>query len=412
MNQAARGERIHIGVFGRRNAGKSSLLNALTGQKAALVSDVAGTTTDPVYQPMELHGAGAVVFIDTAGFDDTGTLGGMRVERTRSAAARADIALILFDEEDAEDAAGASEAFLWAEKLRQAGTTVVPVVAKTDIRPEKGALLANAVGAQLGVPAICVSAETGAGVAELREVLVREIQRGGVQKRLLVGLAEAGDTVLLVMPQDAEAPKGRLIQPQVQTIRELLDIDCVAVGCTPGMMEPALAALKKPPALIITDSQVFAEVRAKTPSESKLTSFSVLFAAYKGDIDYFRASAEKLDGLPADARILIAEACTHNALDADIGRVKIPAMLRKKLGDGIKIEVVGGSDFPAELSGYDLIVHCGACMFNRRFVLSRVEAARAAGVPMTNYGILIAKLSGILDKVAFPNYMQSSAFVV
>ena len=214
------------------------------------------------------------------------------------------------------------------------------------------------------------------------------------------------------MPQDAEAPKGRLIQPQVQTIRELLDIDCVAVGCTPGTMETALASLKKPPALIITDSQVFAEVRAKTPPESKLTSFSVLFAAYKGDIDYFRASAEKLDGLPNDARILIAEACTHNALDADIGRVKIPAMLRKKLGNGVRIDVVGGSDFPAELSGYDLIVHCGACMFNRRFVLSRVEAARAAGVPMTNYGILIAKLSGILDKVAFPNYMQSSAFVV
>ena len=412
MNQAARGERIHIGVFGRRNAGKSSLLNALTGQKAALVSDVAGTTTDPVYQPMELHGAGAVVFIDTAGFDDTGTLGGMRVERTRSAAARADIALILFDEEDAGDAAGASEAFLWAEKLRRAGTTVVPVVAKTDIRPEKGALLANAVGARLGVPAVCVSAETGDGVAELRDALVREIQRGGVQRRLLAGLVEAGDTVLLVMPQDAEAPKGRLIQPQVQTIRELLDIDCVAVGCTPGTMETALASLKKPPALIITDSQVFAEVRAKTPPESKLTSFSVLFAAYKGDIDYFRASAEKLDGLPNDARILIAEACTHNALDADIGRVKIPAMLRKKLGNGVRIDVVGGSDFPAELSGYDLIVHCGACMFNRRFVLSRVEAARAAGVPMTNYGILIAKLSGILDKVAFPNYMQSSAFVV
>ena len=402
MNQAARGERVHIGVFGRRNAGKSSLLNALTGQQAALVSDVAGTTTDPVYQPMELHGAGAVVFIDTAGFDDTGMLGDMRVERTKAAAARADIALVLFDEEDAEDETGANGAFLWAEKLRRAGTTVIPVVAKTDIRPESGAILAKTVESRFGVPAICVSAETGAGVDELRDILVREIQRGDLQRSLLSVLAEAGDTVLLVMPQDAEAPKGRLIQPQVQTIRELLDVDCVAVGCTPDTMEAALDALKKPPALIITDSQVFADVKGKTPSESKLTSFSVLFAAYKGDIDYFRVSAEKLDGLPADARILIAEACTHNALDADIGRVKIPAMLRKKLGGDIKIEVVGGADFPAELSGYDLIVHCGACMFNRRYVLSRVEAARAAGVPMTNYGILIAKLSGILDKVAFP----------
>ncbi|MBP5200373.1 MAG: [FeFe] hydrogenase H-cluster maturation GTPase HydF [Schwartzia sp.] len=402
MNQAARGERIHIGVFGRRNAGKSSLLNALTGQQAALVSDVAGTTTDPVYQPMELHGAGAVVFIDTAGFDDTGTLGGMRVERTRAAAARTDIALVLFEEEDAADEAGENGAFRWAEKLRRAGTMVFPVVTKTDTRPEKGAVLAKTVEERLGVPAICVSAETGAGVDDLRAVLVRAIQQGDIQRSLLSGLAGEGDTVLLVMPQDAEAPKGRLIQPQVQTIRELLDVRCVAVGCMPDTMEAALAALKNPPALVITDSQVFAEVREKTPPESKLTSFSVLFAAYKGDIDYFRKSAEKLDGLPADARILIAEACTHNALDADIGRVKIPAMLRKKLGDGIKIEVVGGSDFPAELSGYDLIVHCGACMFNRRYVLSRVEAARAAGTPMTNYGILIAKLSGILDKVAFP----------
>ena len=402
MNQAARGERVHIGVFGRRNAGKSSLLNALTGQQAALVSDVAGTTTDPVYQPMELHGAGAVVFIDTAGFDDTGTLGGMRVERTRAAAARTDIALVLFDEEDAENGAGENGAFCWAEKLRRVGTKVLPVVTKTDIRPEKAALLAKIVEERLGVPTICVSAKTGDGVDELRAVLVREIQRGDIRPRLLSGLAEEGDTVLLVMPQDAEAPKGRLIQPQVQTIRELLDVRCVAVGCTPETMETALAALKKPPALVITDSQVFAEVREKTPPESRLTSFSVLFAAYKGDIDYFLKSAEKLDSLPADARILIAEACTHNALDADIGRVKIPAMLRKKLGGDIKIDVVGGADFPAELSGYDFIVHCGACMFNRRYVLFRVEAARAAGTPMTNYGILIAKLSGILDKVAFP----------
>ena len=402
MNQAARGERVHIGVFGRRNAGKSSLLNALTGQRAALVSEVAGTTTDPVYQPMELHGAGAVVFVDTAGFDDTGTLGGMRVDRTRAASTRADIALVLFEEADVVGDGGESNALHWAEQLRTAGATVLPVVAKADLRPDGGAALAETIKKRFGRFCLCVSAESGEGVDELRETLVREIQRGSEERRLLSGLAGAGDTVLLVMPQDAEAPKGRLIQPQVQMIRELLDVCCVAVGCTPDTMGKALAALKEPPALIITDSQVFKSVCAKTPPESKLTSFSVLFAAYKGDIDYFRTSAEKLDDLPANARILIAEACTHNALDADIGRVKIPAMLRKRLGEGIKIEVVGGADFPAELSGYDLIVHCGACMFNRRYVLSRVAAARAAGVPMTNYGILIAKLSGILDKVAFP----------
>ena len=400
MAQAARGERVHIGVFGRRNAGKSSLLNALTGQRSALVSEVAGTTTDPVRQPMELHGAGAVVFIDTAGFDDAGALGEMRVDRTRETAARTDVALVLFED---EDLSGAEDGALhWASRLRAAGTAVLPLVSKIDLRPDGGAALAAAAEAGLGATVFRVSAETGEGVDALREALVREIRRGGDERRLLSGLAEAGDTVLLVMPQDAEAPKGRLIQPQVQTIRELLDTACVVVGCTPQTMDAALAALKQPPALIVTDSQAFSEVHAKTPPESRLTSFSVLFAAYKGDIGYFRESAERVKDLPPDAKVLIAEACTHNALDADIGRVKIPAMLRKKLGDKIRIEVVGGADFPSVLSGYDLIVHCGACMFNRRLVLSRVAAARAAGVPMTNYGILIASLKGILGRVALP----------
>ena len=403
MTQAARGERVHIGVFGRRNAGKSSLVNALTGQKAALVSEVAGTTTDPVYQPMELHGAGAVVFIDTAGFDDTGTLGGLRVGRTREASARAEIGLVLFEDEDmnAPDEAEGS-AFFWATRLRASGVSVFPVVSKTDLRADDGAAMAEAIKARLGISAFRVSAATGEGVEALRAALVKRIA-AGEERSLLAGLAGPGDTVLLVMPQDAEAPKGRLILPQVQTIRALLDDDCVAIGCTPQTMEAALAALKHPPQLIVTDSQVFGEVQEKTPPESRLTSFSVLFAAYKGDISYFRASAEKIKKLPPEARILIAEACTHNALDADIGRVKIPTMLRKKLGEKIQIENVGGADFPPDLSGYDLIVHCGACMFNRRYVLSRVAAAKAAGVPMTNYGILIAALKGILDKVALPD---------
>lgn len=405
MTQAARGERVHIGVFGRRNAGKSSLVNALTGQKAALVSEVAGTTTDPVYQPMELHGAGAVVFIDTAGFDDTGELGGLRVGRTREASARAEIALVLFEDGDmnALNATDGAEdnAFFWAKQLLASGVSVFPVVSKSDLR-DGGAAMAEKIKAQLNLPVFCVSAATGEGVEALREALVRRIAQGE-ERSLLAGLVGPGEVVLLVMPQDAEAPKGRLIQPQVQTIRALLDDSCVPIGCTPETMDEALAALKKPPALVITDSQVFGEVQKKTPPESRLTSFSVLFAAYKGDITYFRDSAARVKDLPADARILIAEACTHNALDADIGRVKIPAMLRKKLGEEITVEVVAGADFPKDLSGYDLIVHCGACMFNRRFVLSRVAAARAAGVPMTNYGILIAELKGILDKVTLPD---------
>ena len=398
MTQAARGERVHIGVFGRRNAGKSSLVNALTGQRAALVSEVAGTTTDPVYQPMELLGAGPVVFIDTAGFDDEGQLGGMRVERTKDASARAEIALVLFEEADADEPQGA---YQWAERLRAAGAAVLPVVTKPDRRPDGGAALAEQIAGRLGVSPHLVSAATGEGMDELRDALTRAVAQGE-ERSLLAGLAKAGDVVLLVMPQDAEAPKGRLILPQVQTIRALLDDACIAIGCTPETMEAALAALKEPPALVITDSQVFGAVQEKTPKESRLTSFSVLFAAYKGDVSYFKASAQRVKDLPPDARILIAEACTHNTLDADIGRVKIPAMLRKKLGGGISVQVVSGADFPADLSGYDLVVHCGACMFNRQHVLSRVAAARAAGVPMTNYGVLIAALSGILDKVTLP----------
>lgn len=399
MAQAARGERAHIGVFGRRNAGKSSLVNALTGQKAALVSETAGTTTDPVYQPMEIHGAGPVTFMDTAGFDDEGPLGALRVERTREAAARTDVALVLFEEDDLEDAA--TGALSWAARLSASGAAVIPVVAKADVRAQGGDALAEKVAARLGVPVFAVSAETGEGVDALRDAVARAVAQGE-ERSLLAGLVRAGDTVLLVMPQDAEAPKGRLIQPQVQTIRALLDDACVAVGCTPETMDAALSSLKQPPALVVTDSQVFAAVQKKTPKESRLTSFSVLFAAYKGDISYFRDSAARVQDLPPDARILIAEACTHNTLDADIGRVKIPAMLRKKLGDGVKIENVGGADFPKDLSGYDLIVHCGACMFNRQYVLSRVTAARAAGVPMTNYGVLMAELSGILDQVTLP----------
>ncbi len=401
MTEAARGERVHIGVFGRRNAGKSSLVNSVTGQRAALVSEVAGTTTDPVYQPMEIIGAGPVVFIDTAGVDDEGELGGMRVERTRAASARAEIALVLFEDEDFSTEGGAQGTFLWAERLREAGTTVLPVVTKIDLRPDGGAALAEKIRERLGVPAHLVSSETGEGIDALRDELARIMMRGE-ERSLLAGLARPGDTVLLVMPQDAEAPKGRLILPQVQTIRALLDSSCVAIGCTPETMAAALAALKQPPDLIITDSQAFAEVQRQTPKESKLTSFSVLFAAYKGDIAYFKASAERIADLPPDARILIAEACTHNTLDADIGRVKIPAMLRKKLGNGVEIENVSGADFPSELSGFDMIVHCGACMFNRQHVLSRVAAAREAGVPMTSYGVLIAALSGILDKVTLP----------
>lgn len=407
LQDTPRANRLHIGLFGRRNAGKSSLLNALTKQGASLVSEVAGTTTDPVYKAMELPGAGAVVFIDTAGFDDTGALGEARVAKTRQAAEKTDLALLLFP---AEEMAAEKE---WAAWFRARKTPVVAIVSRADEQPDGGMALAARVRKETGLAPICVSAsDAGApasagatprhDLAELRGAILRAIPAEYDAVSVTGGLAQSGDTVLLVMPQDIAAPKGRLILPQVQTIRDLLDRACVVVAVTADGFRAALAALKEPPALIVADSQVFPEIWRQKPPESRLTSFSVLFANYKGDIDYYAASAQKLDALSKNARILIAEACTHAPLAEDIGRVKLPKALRKRLGDGITIEVVSGTDFPADLSPYDLIVHCGGCMFNRRYVMARIAAARAQNKPMTNYGILLAKLAGILDKIDLP----------
>ena len=407
LQDTPRANRLHIGLFGRRNAGKSSLLNALIKQGASLVSEVAGTTTDPVYKAMELPGAGAVVFIDTAGFDDTGALGEARVAKTRQAAEKTDLALLLFP---AEEMAAEKE---WAAWFRARKTPVVAIVSRADEQPDGGMALAARVRKETGLAPICVSAsDAGApasagatsrqDLAELRSAILRAIPAEYDAVSVTGGLAQSGDTVLLVMPQDIAAPKGRLILPQVQTIRDLLDRACVVVAVTADGFRAALAALKEPPALIVADSQVFPEIWRQKPPESRLTSFSVLFANYKGDIDYYAASAQTLDALSKNARILIAEACTHAPLAEDIGRVKLPKALRKRLGDGITIEVVSGTDFPADLSPYDLIVHCGGCMFNRRYVMARIAAARAQNKPMTNYGILLAKLAGILDKIDLP----------
>ena len=399
LQDTPRGDRLHIGLFGRRNAGKSSLVNALTGQEAALVSPVAGTTADPVYKAMELPRVGPVVFMDTAGFDDDGAIGTARVEKTRQAAEKADMALLLFAGEEM------AEELRWADWFKARRVPVIPLVSRCDDRDDDGAALAAQVKAACGLTPICVSLRNGRGeeaTAAVRGAILRALPPDCDTVRLTGGLARPGDTVLLVMPQDMAAPKGRLILPQVQTIRDLLDGSCVVLSVTADRLPAALAALKAPPDLIITDSQVFPEVWRQKPAESRLTSFSVLFAHYKGDIDYYVASAHTLDALPRDACILIAEACTHAPVEEDIGRVKLPRALKKRLGEGIRVEMVSGMDFPEDLSPYDLIVHCGGCMFNRRYVLSRIAAARAQGKPMTNYGVLLAKLTGILDKIALP----------
>ena len=389
-----RAERLHIAFFGRRNSGKSSLINALTGQHSAIVSDTPGTTTDPVLKAMEIHGLGATVLIDTPGFDDEGELGAQRVAETRKVLDKTDLAVLLIASETPSP-----DEIDWFRQLQQRNIPTVVVRSKAD-RADNDESETN--WEQLfGQRPLRVSATNKTGLSDLREALIRNLPEDYNQPEITGELASAGDVVMLVMPQDIQAPKGRLILPQAQTIRELLDKKCRVVCCTTDQIEGTLASLVAAPKLIITDSQVFSTVYAHKPAESMLTSFSVLFARYKGDIDYFVQSAAAIDQLTENSRVLIAEACTHAPLTEDIGREKIPAMLRKRIGKNLRVDIVSGTDFPSDLTPYDLVIHCGACMFNRRHVLSRVAQARTQHVPMTNYGVSIAYLQGILDKIEY-----------
>ncbi len=396
FNRAPQSERLHIALFGRRNAGKSSLINALTGQQIAIVSDVAGTTTDPVSKSMEILPLGPCVLIDTAGFDDSGQVGNLRTERTREVIKQTDIAILV------TDGASLDDEVAWATMLKQANVPYVTVLNKVDMMTEVPSTLLDTIAKRLGSEVIAVSALKGTGLDLLRQTLASLVPED--EKQSLTGnLAHAGDTVLLVMPQDPQAPKGRLILPQVQTLRDLMDKRCTAICCTTDDIDRTLAALREPPRLIITDSQVFDIVEKKKPEGSLLTSFSVLMAAHKGDIRFFVRSAMAIDRLTEQSRVLIAEACTHAPLAEDIGRVKIPRILRQRVGEGLQIDIVAGKDFPEDVTSYDLVIHCGACMFNRKFMLSRVMQCRRQGTPMTNYGIAIAHLKGILGKVSIPD---------
>ena len=389
-----RAERLHIAFFGRRNSGKSSLINALTGQQSAIVSDTPGTTTDPVLKAMEIHGLGATVLIDTPGFDDEGELGAKRVAETRKILDKTDLAVLLIASETP-----CPDEIDWFRQLQQRNIPTVVVRSKAD-RADNDECETNWEHL-FGQRPLRVSATNKTGLSDLREALIRNLPEDYNQPEITGELASAGDVVMLVMPQDIQAPKGRLILPQVQTIRELLDKKCRVVCCTTDQIEGTLASLAAAPKLIITDSQVFSTVYALKPAESLLTSFSVLFARYKGDIDYFVESAAAIGQLTENSRVLIAEACTHAPLTEDIGREKIPAMLRKRIGKNLQVEIVSGTDFPSDLTPYDLVIHCGACMFNRRHVLSRVAQARTQHVPMTNYGVSIAYLQGILHKIEY-----------
>lgn len=394
MNETPRSERFHIGLFGKRNSGKSSLINALTGQEVAVVSPISGTTTDPVYKAMELPGIGPCVFIDTAGFDDEGALGELRVKKTMQVIERTDIALMVCTDESID------EELFWSERLKEKQIPVIWIINKSDSL-HQGEMLLRCLEKKCGQVPLLVSASTRKGMEDIRRAISNKLPDETMSQGIVGKLVHENDTVMLVMPQDKQAPKGRLILPQVQTIRELLDRKCLVLSCTTEQIEPMLQVLKSPPKLIITDSQVFHAVYEKKPEGSKLTSFSVLFAQYKGDIDYYIEGANAISNLTEDSRVLIAEACTHAPLTEDIGRVKIPAMLRKRIGTGLTIDFVSGTDFPEDLHAYQLIIHCGACMFNRKYVLNRISTARSQSIPMTNYGVAIAYLTGILDKIDY-----------
>ncbi len=367
-------ERLHIAFFGPTNSGKSTLVNAICGQEVSLVSPIPGTTTDPVRKTIELPGLGPCVLIDTAGLDDRGLLGAERQRRTHAVLDETDIAVVLPMSQNE------------GHRAQKTGESASDV-------PDIGTLLSRA-----DIPVVYYTRD------ESIDSLLRRIAaaRPAEEERFLTGdLVQAGDTVLLVMPQDSEAPKGRLILPQVQVIRELLDRGCNPLCCTPDSLQQALASLKALPALTITDSQVFGFVNSHIPAACPLTSFSILLAAAKGDVAAFVEGAQAIDRLTTHSRVLIAEACTHVPDTEDIGRVKIPAMLRKRAA-GLRIDIAAGNDFPEDLSPYDLIIHCGACVAGRQVVRARTRKALLSGVPITNYGIALAYLQGILDRIVIP----------
>lgn len=400
LNDTPSANRLHIGVFGRTNSGKSSLINAFTGQEVSIVANVAGTTTDPVYKAMEIYPLGACTIIDTAGFDDASELGVQRVEKTTLAAQKTDIAMIVFSADGGTDVSDFEKELEWYHFFEEKHTPVLLVINKADLADS--AVVQKLLEKETKELPIIVSAAKREGIEQIKEALVRKLPENFGERMITGNLVNEGDLVMLVMPQDIQAPKGRLILPQVQTTRELLDKKCLIMSVTTDKFVEALKNLVQPPKLIITDSQVFSYVYENKPEESMLTSFSVLFAAYKGDLPYYVQGAKSIDSLTEHSKVLIAECCTHAPLAEDIGRVKIPRMLKKRFGENLTVDHVSGTDFPQDLGGYDLIIQCGGCMFNRKYVMSRIDRAREQQVPMTNYGVTIAHMTGILENVVMP----------
>ena len=394
MNQTPMSERVHIGFFGKRNAGKSSVMNAVTGQDLAVVSEVKGTTTDPVYKSMELLPLGPVVMMDTPGIDDEGELGGLRVRKSYQVLNKTDAAVLVIDGQTG--ASGEDAALL--RRIRKKNIPYTVVLNKQDLAPE-GVL--NQAAGILDIPAeqiLAVSAAAGTGITELKERIAAIAKQEEPKLRIVGDMISPSDFIILVVPIDSAAPKGRLILPQQQTIRDILEADAVSIVIKENRVKETIESLGKKPRLVITDSQAFEKVAADTPEDILLTSFSILFARYKGNLQTAVAGVTALDKLQDGDKILISEGCTHHRQCDDIGTVKIPRWIREYTGKDIRFETSSGTQFPDELGEYKLIVHCGGCMLNEREMKYRLSCAADQGVPMTNYGILIAYVKGILER--------------
>ncbi len=398
MAKAPRGERLIIAIVGKRNAGKSSLINAITGQQTSIVSDIAGTTTDPVAKHYELLPLGPVTFYDTAGFDDVGELGEKRIKATYKILWKSDIAVIVIDEKGMDE-----NDYKVIDKVKELKIPFVIVFNKSDIKKAKDN--DKKYCDKNGLQYIEVSSKTGENINSLKEKIIslspKELKR---ERALLADLIKEGETVILVVPIDLAAPKGRLILPQVQAIREILDSDAISVVVKERELESVLNNLKSKPSIVITDSQAVLKVSADVPNDIPLTTFSILFARYKGDLKELTDGANKIDKLKDGDRVLIAEACSHHVQADDIGRVKIPRWLLQYTGKELKIDIASGSDYPENLEEYSLIIHCGGCMLNRMEMMRRIKESLRRKISITNYGVAISKLQGVLERVIKPFY--------
>ena len=390
MYDTPKANRLHITILGKRNVGKSSLINAITNQPLSVVSETPGTTTDPVSKAMELLPIGPVVFVDTAGIDDTGDLGELRIEKTKLALEKTDLAILAFNATDV-DISYEKELY---NTLKQRKIPTIGVINKIDLGKENINVFKN----EFSIPFVEVSAKDNLNIIKFKQSIIDNAPIDFEMPTIVGDIVKPQDKVILVDPQDIQAPKGRLILPQVQVIRDLLDNDCMALTIKDTELSDLLDSLNCKPSLIITDSQVFKKVNEIIPSDIRLTSFSILLARYKGDLKTFVNGASVIDDLKPGDNILIAEACTHHPKDGDIAREKLPKLLEKKAGGKVNVTNITGVDFPKDLSKYKLIIQCGSCMFTRRQLLSRLEHVKAQNIPITNFGVALAKLNGILNR--------------